>query len=64
MGKYNDYFMEAWGCERVMVNDCSWYCENCNEELCEHCYIKKETNDGVILCEECFNGLDKLEEKE
>ncbi len=35
-----------------MVNECTWYCNECNEGYCEHC-DKGEEIDGEIYCDEC-----------
>ncbi len=35
-----------------MVNECSWYCEGCNESFCEHCDKGEEVNEN-LYCDEC-----------
>ncbi len=40
-----------------MVNECSWYCEDCNESFCEHCEKAVEVK-GSFYCDECATKIE------
>lgn len=39
------------------MNDCVWYCEECDEGYCEHCE-KAVIIDGNSYCEPCAENKD------
>ena len=46
-----------------MVNECSWYCENCNDGFCEHCEKAIEI-EGNYYCDACAERKEDKNEKE
>lgn len=45
-----------------MVNECTWYCEHCNKDFCEHCEDAVEAEEK-FYCDGCANVLN-LEKKD
>lgn len=40
------------------MNECTWYCEYCNEGYCEHCERAVEI-DGKFYCDDCAEQLEE-----